>query len=315
MRIGLSFNINNEQLGNIKVKELEEKMRAIVAGKDDSKAQEIYNNFLKILDSFKFIDETVNWNVYSNDKYKVSFKYPSNFKIVTDEVRFEYPNGKEWYRLEIADETKTERLLMSFEVDPDGYGPFFPDREYKIEETESGQIKIVDIITIEEVENLNDGHTWIKLDLIESRNGNAYFIQFIFKESGKDFIPIFDQILSTFKFLEPEIIDCGEVGPDNQDQAEEVQGCFEARFKECKPTKYIPSIDLGPLGGLVTYYYEIIGPDNGFCNVKSKFIKNPNLDWIGKEMICKYDNSKNFEEAIQDMSRCEGELYNLMHPN
>ena len=111
-----------------------------------------------------------------------------------------------------------------------------------------------------------------------------------------------------------EIVDCGEIGPDNLDPTGERQSCFEAKFKECKLAKFIISIDLGPLGGLTSNYYEIIGPSDNLCAVKSKYLKVLNPEWVNKEMACRYDNSMEFEEAIKDMSNCQGELYNLINP-
>jgi len=109
-----------------------------------------------------------------------------------------------------------------------------------------------------------------------------------------------------------QIVDCGTVGPDNPDPTGQVKNCAAAKFKECFPAKYVASLDLGQLGGLVTYYYEIIGPSDNLCVVKSKFLKNPNPVWVGKEMTCQYDNAKDFETAIKDMSKCSGPLYDLM---
>jgi len=83
--------------------------------------------------------------------------------------------------------------------------------------------------------------------------------------------------------------------------------CFEEKFAQCKPATITIK-----LTEMIIYYYEIIGPNNALCEVKSKFIANLNPEWVGKEMVCRYDNSQDFETAVQDMSHCEGPLYNLM---
>ena len=83
--------------------------------------------------------------------------------------------------------------------------------------------------------------------------------------------------------------------------------CFKQKFVECKPATVTSKL----MDNLI-YYYEIIGPKDGLCEVKSKFTANPNPEWIGKEMTCKYDNTKDFETAVQDMSKCQGPLYTLM---
>lgn len=86
--------------------------------------------------------------------------------------------------------------------------------------------------------------------------------------------------------------------------------CFNDKFAQCKP-----AIVTSKLTDTIIYYYEIIGSKDNLCEVKSKFIANPNPDWVEKEMICQYDNSKDFETAIQDMSNCQGPLYDLMTGN
>jgi hypothetical protein len=83
--------------------------------------------------------------------------------------------------------------------------------------------------------------------------------------------------------------------------------CFEEKFAECKPATVTSK-----LMESIIYYYEIIGPKNGLCEVRSKFTANPNPEWVGKEMTCKYDNTQDFEIAVQDMSNCQGPLYSLM---
>jgi len=115
------------------------------------------------------------------------------------------------------------------------------------------------------------------------------------------------------------IVDCGHAGPGvSEEEAKVMENCIKEKFKECKPAKIATTIDFGPLGGEMSYYYEIIGPIGNLCEVKSKFLKNINPDWVGKEMICQYDNSKDFETATQDaiqnmsMSKCKGDLYELM---
>lgn len=83
--------------------------------------------------------------------------------------------------------------------------------------------------------------------------------------------------------------------------------CFEQKFAECKPATVTYK-----LTDDIVYYYEIIGASDGLCEVKSRFTAIPNPEWVGKEMICKYDSTKKFETAIEDMSKCKGQLYTLI---
>ncbi len=83
--------------------------------------------------------------------------------------------------------------------------------------------------------------------------------------------------------------------------------CFEEKFTECKPA----TVTLTLMENMI-YYYEIIGPKDGLCEVKSKYIANPNPEWVGEEMTCKYDNTQEFMTAVKDMSNCQGPLHVLM---
>ncbi len=55
MRIGLSFSLTEKQSGNIKVKNLELGAKEISKGKYNEETQNIYNDFLEILNSFKIL--------------------------------------------------------------------------------------------------------------------------------------------------------------------------------------------------------------------------------------------------------------------
>ncbi|HOZ35936.1 MAG TPA: hypothetical protein PLK55_03065 [archaeon] len=98
-----------------------------------------------------------------------------------------------------------------------------------------------------------------------------------------------------------------DVNVDMEVVTEEGYEDFKQKFASCQSA----SVE-SKLFETITYYYEIIGPKEGLCEVKSKFTANPNPEWVNKEMICLYDNSLDFETAVQDMSRCSGELYDLM---
>ncbi|MFQ5621266.1 MAG: hypothetical protein ACE5FT_05465, partial [Candidatus Nanoarchaeia archaeon] len=80
--------------------------------------------------------------------------------------------------------------------------------------------------------------------------------------------------------------------------------CAQESFKQCRATKGSYSLFFGS----VVVEYEILGPKGEFCEVRSIFTKNPQSSWVGKEMTCLYDPDTPIEDAIQDMSRCEGPL-------
>ena len=87
------------------------------------------------------------------------------------------------------------------------------------------------------------------------------------------------------------------------------EACFIEKFTLCEPatTDFTVSDDM-------IYHDEIIGtnPENGLCNVKVSFKKNPSPDFMNKEMICGYDQNIVFNEAVKDTSNCSGDLYEMM---
>lgn len=94
-------------------------------------------------------------------------------------------------------------------------------------------------------------------------------------------------------------------------------GCFEEKFAACEPAVYDAA-----LMETLAYRYEIDGPKDNGCEVTSYFTANPNPDWVGEEMTCVYDNSKDFMTSVQEvinsfngqqhLGDCSGPLYALM---
>ena len=82
---------------------------------------------------------------------------------------------------------------------------------------------------------------------------------------------------------------------------------FEEKFAKCKPAK----MTLKLTDNLI-YYYEIMGTKDGLCELKEKFLANFNPEWMGKEMTCRYDNSKKFDIAIEGTCDCRGPLYDVI---
>jgi len=91
--------------------------------------------------------------------------------------------------------------------------------------------------------------------------------------------------------------------PQELEPCTEIECAAEA-FQRCEPMAGSYSLFFGS----VEAHYEILGEKEGRCEVRSWFTKNPQEEYLGKEMICLYDPAMPVEEAVQDMAQCEGEL-------
>lgn len=85
------------------------------------------------------------------------------------------------------------------------------------------------------------------------------------------------------------------------------QACFEAAFSACTPATV--TISATPA---LRYHFEILGPQDGTCRVRSQFLDNPNPDFVGPTMICSWDNSQAFDDVVRDVSACQGGLLDMM---
>ena len=93
--------------------------------------------------------------------------------------------------------------------------------------------------------------------------------------------------------------------------------CFEDKFAACEDATF--SFALSPS---LEYQYAIVGPESNGCSVTTQFLANPNPEWVGEEMTCVYDNSKDFMTSVQEvinsfnsqqrLGDCSGPLYALM---
>lgn len=144
------------------------------------------------------------WIVYQSDIYGFSFSYPPNLEITMDEIHMEYPNhpkGFNWHRILLEDTSTQNGLSMGFEIDPDGYGPFFPDKSYTLSESSNGEI-IIDSITRPENSPYQNEERFSILASLEAQNEHRYFWSFSFDRDGEDYGPLFQTILSTYTFTQ-----------------------------------------------------------------------------------------------------------------
>ncbi len=94
-------------------------------------------------------------------------------------------------------------------------------------------------------------------------------------------------------------------------------GCFEKKFTACEKATMTSSME--DFGG-ASYYYKIIGPMTGGCQMLTKYTTNPNPDWVNKEMTCVYNNKKSIQDATDDVFNgifdgsvtCQGPLFTVL---
>jgi hypothetical protein len=91
--------------------------------------------------------------------------------------------------------------------------------------------------------------------------------------------------------------------------------CFSKKFIACQPATL--SADSGGLGAVS---YKIIGPVSNGCSLTFKYTKNPNPDWVNKEMTCPFDNKVSLDDSVKKVFDgvfsgsviCTGPLYSTL---
>jgi hypothetical protein len=136
------------------------------------------------------------WQTYENEEYEygVFFKYPSDFEIT--EI-------KDRRYLKLDDSNK--KILMILYINPDGFGPHFPNKTYEISETIDGKIQI-DSEELHSSKYISNEKFSIIASL-KSKNGDFYWLSFSYdkyNKEGKSYEPLFKKILSTFQLLKKE---------------------------------------------------------------------------------------------------------------
>ncbi len=120
--------------------------------------------------------EPVMWKAYGNISQGLTFQYPSSYRITTESIIQEYPSGQDWFRLQLDSDAASQVHLL-VEVNPDGYGPFFPDILLTVEENANGSLRIVRT----EKEETFDGVRLLMVKPYPASNGNTYSFRFSHK--------------------------------------------------------------------------------------------------------------------------------------
>lgn len=165
----------------------------------------MWGDIVKIIKIKKLEDETANWQTYRNEELGFSLRYPSDWQIVNDALAREKRATIFRENLQINNDKVPENPRLYLWVNPIGFGmPGALDIQYTLALSGDKSIKVVERTKFlphkEGLSNV-DGVTAISTGT--TRLGvNSYAFFFQFSEGGKDYEPTFNQILSTFRFLE-----------------------------------------------------------------------------------------------------------------
>lgn len=83
---------------------------------------------------------------------------------------------------------------------------------------------------------------------------------------------------------------------------------FAQHFRACEPADFIesPAYNAG-------YRYEILGPSEHGCQVRGRYTRNPNGELVGPTMTCIWDNTRPFDEVVENADACRGPLLEHLH--
>jgi len=146
---------------------------------------------------------------YKNSVWGFSFQYPADWAVVKDdlpkEIRTSNSPNEDLIIGKDVGESKTPRPSIILIINPDGFGPLFPDVKYTIERTENG-FKIIDEEQIKTEANFEPG--FYQIQAIETYGDQRFMIFFNIDDDQKEGWDVaVKNILSTFKFGETQSID------------------------------------------------------------------------------------------------------------
>ena len=141
------------------------------------------------------------------EKYRVLLAVPDTFFLWEELLKYTYSDGTQWVRILYTNPRDPARPRISFEVNPDGYGPFFPDHIYEIQDGTT-TAPILNITDITDDETKNDGTVWY-LTVFTAADGNRYSIMYKRGEPTRENTDgpadraFFESLLSSFRIPEP----------------------------------------------------------------------------------------------------------------
>lgn len=147
------------------------------------------------------------WQTFTNDVYGFSFQYPSNWQVENNTLpkkdRTTVSRSNENFI--VANHSIEEYPKLTLWVNPLGFGVLPPDITYELSLDSDKSITVVSRKIIPEYKGggmSNDDGVVVIRPKPTQLGFNHYFFLFSFNEGGEDFESIFNQILSTFKFVD-----------------------------------------------------------------------------------------------------------------
>lgn len=147
-----------------------------------------------------------NWKKYKHELLGLEFKYPPEFTLKPPP---ENSIGKDQITTLYFGDIILENLQDIYQpkikiwVNPDGSGPYFPDKFLRLSEDTNGRISIKNIEDRKDP-NSDDGMTEY-IASYESKNGNYYWIHFLSKieilKNSEEYFEMFKQFITTFRFF------------------------------------------------------------------------------------------------------------------
>lgn len=136
-------------------------------------------------------DETADWQIYSNENYNFSFKYPSGYLVESEDTQS--VKGLQILTLKISNQSLSESPLLTLYVDNPGMTAYPSNVRYKIQKVGSG------ITLTDRQADGNGGDSILIVAGPGDLDGNTYWFQFSYKAGGNDLESEFKNIISTFR--------------------------------------------------------------------------------------------------------------------
>jgi hypothetical protein len=131
---------------------------------------------------------------YVSPTLGMSFDYPSEF--IYGEGSFRY-----WDNFTLNN--SADGAVFDIHVNPDGFGPYFPDRYYTVEESADGSLEIVDVenYSYSDAPEVGEDNRTLYQFKITASNGNHYLVLFSVDGNTTKYQDAFEDFIESFTIL------------------------------------------------------------------------------------------------------------------